>query len=117
MVINFDKNIDSSITSIIVSGVEYELLNVITAGSMGWTIDNDSNIITFLGTTDVQVTFNSPTALKLYSDQFELATSTPYNPFVSGLQTDPHYDSPKTGSIQSHTYIDTDIEKELIGNN
>ena len=112
MVINFDKNIDSNITSINVSGVEYELLNVITAGSMGWTIDRDSNIITFIGSTDIQVTFNSTLALKLYSDQFELATSIPYNPFANGLATDPHYDKIPTGHINPHTYIDTDIEND-----
>lgn len=114
MVINFDKTIDTSITSIIVASIEYENLNVVTSGSMGWTIDNDTNTITFLGTTDVQVSFDSASALQLYATQFELATSVPYNPFTNGLATDPHYDKPKTGSIQPHTYVDTDIEKDLI---
>ena len=112
MVINFDKNIDSNITSIKVNGDDFEILNVVTTGSMGWTIDTDLNIITFLGTTGVQVTFNSAEALKLYSDQFELATSIPYNPFVNGLATDPHYDKIPTGHINPHTYVDTDIEND-----
>ena len=112
MVINFDKNIDDSITSIKVGEADFEILNVITSGSMGWSIDTDLNIITFLGTTDVQVTFNSAEALKLYSDQFGLATSIPYNPFVNGLATDPHYDKIPTGHINSHTYVDTDVEND-----
>jgi len=84
---------------------------------MGWSIDIDLNIISFLGTTDVQITFNSASSLELYSKQIELATSTPYNPYTHGLAEDPHYDKIPTGQIQTHTYTDTDIEQDLINNN
>jgi len=115
MVINFDKNIDPNITKILVAGDnEYEMVNVVTSGSMGWTVDRDTFTLTFLGTTDVQIIFNNLDNLQIYSHQIEFATSTPYNPYASGINTDPHYDNPKSGGIQSHSYVDTDIEQDLI---
>jgi len=115
MVITFDKNIDPNITKILVAGDnEYEMINVVTSGSMGWIVDRDSYTLTFIGSTDVQIVFNNLDNLHIYSKQMELATSTPYNPFANGINPDPHYDNPKSGEIQPHTYTDTDIEQDLI---
>lgn len=117
MVINFNKNIDTNIQSIKVSGGDYEIVNVVTGGTMGWTIDADTNTIAFIGSTDVQVSFNNADNLQLYVDQIEAATSKPWNPFSQGLATDPHYDKIPTGNIVPHTYVNTDIEQDAINGN
>jgi len=114
MVINFDKDLDPNIESIKTSNIEFEMINVVTTGSMGWSIDRDNNILTFLGTTDIKISFSSLDSLHIYSTQMELATSNPYNPYVSGLAEDPHYDKIPTGKIMNHTYEDTNVEQDLI---
>ena len=113
MVINFDKNVDSNIKSIKAAGMDCERVNVVTSGSMGWVVDEDTNTLTFIGSTDVQVVFKDLDSMKLYIKQIEYDLGFPYNPFVKGIDKDPHYDKIPTGHIVPHTYTSTDVEKDL----
>lgn len=115
MVINFDKRIDDKIKNIRVNGEDgFEMVNVVTEGSMGWTVDDDTHTITFLGSTDVQITFEDDEQLDLYLQQFIYASGQPYNPYTQGLNNDPHYDKIPTGEIVPHTYTNTDVEQDLL---
>jgi len=56
-------------------------------------------------------------AMLPYLNQIDLFDGQTFNPGVDGIQK-PSWDSAgsnKTDGIQHHTYIDTDIEKDLIG--
>ena len=114
MVINIDKNLDDNIVSIKVSGNEFERVNIVTSGSMGWVIDDDTHTLAIIGSTDVQISFKSDEAMQPYLKQIEYDLGFPYNPFVKGINKDPHYDKIPTGHIVPHTYETTDVEKDLI---
>jgi len=114
MVIHFNKNTDTNISSIKVSNTDYEIVNVVAEGSMGWAVDEDTHTITFLGSTDTQISFKDQLSLEIYLTQIETALGIPYSPFINGIANDPHYDKIPTGTIQQHQYENTDIEKELI---
>jgi hypothetical protein len=114
MVINIDKTIDNNIVSITANGLDCEKINIVTTGSMGWVIDDDQHVLTMIGSADVQVKFKSAEAMDIYLKQIEYDLGFPYNPFVKGINKDPHYDKVPTGNIVPHTYSTTDVEKDLL---
>ena len=112
MVIIFDKDVDSNIDSIESSGIAGNIFYWQSETANGWLIDKD-NFKIRIGGDDVNINFGSLESMEIYISQF-LALDQGRNPIVDGINNDPHYDLPKTGTIQSHTYVDTDIEKDLI---
>ena len=63
------------------------------------------------------ITFENLSDMQPYLDQIDLFDGQIFNPGVNGVEK-PDWDvgsRDKTEGIQSHTYIDEDIEKDLIG--
>ena len=63
------------------------------------------------------IVFDDLTSMQPYLDQIDLFDGQIFNPGIDGVQK-PDWDvasRDKTEGIQQHTYIDTDIEKDLIG--
>ncbi len=63
------------------------------------------------------IIFDEIASMKPYLDQIDMIDGQVFNPGINGVQT-PDWDvasRDKVEGIQSHTYVDTDIEKELIG--
>ena len=63
------------------------------------------------------IVFDSLASMQPYLEQIDLFDGQIFNPGVDGVQK-PDWDvasRDKTEGIQPHTYVDTDIEKELIG--
>lgn len=113
MIILFDKDIDSNITSILSNDVECTRFywNDTTSN---WGVDLTGFHIT-MGADATVITFNSAEALQPYIDQFLSIDEgiSPINDFVPN----PDYvrgDKSSNGQIVPHTYVDTDIEKDLI---
>jgi hypothetical protein len=113
VVINIDKTLDDNIKSIKVNGNDYERVNIVTNGSMGWVVDKDTNTFAIIGSTDIQIIFSSEDAMMIYVKQIEHDLGFPYNPYVKGINKDPHYDKIPTGNIVKHTYTTTDVESDL----
>jgi len=62
------------------------------------------------------IVFDTLSALAPYLEQIDMIDGEVFNPGVNGIKT-PDWDSgsrDKTEGIQSHTYVDTNIEKDLI---
>ncbi len=112
MVIIFDKAIDSNISSVVSGDITGEAFYWQSETSHGWLIDS-TNFKIRVGADDTTINFASAEAMTPYIEQF-LAPDPGKNPVRDGINTDPFYDLPKTGTIQSHTYEDTDIEQDLI---
>lgn len=110
MVIIFDKNVDANITSVESGDVIGEIFYWQSETAHGWTIDR-TNFKIRMGADDATINFANSEGMQPYIDQF-IAMSSMYNPAVDGVNTDPFYDKPKTGQIEEHTYVDTDIEQE-----
>lgn len=115
MVIIFDKNVDPGITSVISGDVTGDIFYWQSETAHGWLIDQ-TNFKIRMGADDSTINFENAAAMQPYIDQF-VALSAMYNPSVDGVNSDPFYDKPKTGKIETHTYVDTDIEKDLIEGN
>ena len=63
------------------------------------------------------IVFDELASMQPYLDQIDIFDGQIFNPGIDGVQK-PDWDvasRDKTEGIQSHTYIDTDIEKDLIG--
>lgn len=63
------------------------------------------------------IVFDELSSMQPYLDQIDIFDGQIFNPGIDGVQK-PDWDvagRDKTEGIQSHTYIDTDIEKDLIG--
>lgn len=112
MVIVFDKNVDSNITSVESGDVIGDIFYWQSETAHGWLID-PTNFKIRMGADDTTINFANVASMQPYIQQF-LAISTTVNPAVDDIRDDPFYDKPKTGEIVSHTYEDTDIEKEWI---
>lgn len=112
MVIVFDKNFDSNISSIISSNIDADILFFQSETNHAWTIDTKSYNIR-MGADDVTVAFNNYESMVPYIEQFK-ALHPMRNPFKNGVNPDPYYDRPKSGEIVNHSYSLTDIEKDLI---
>lgn len=113
MVILFDKNVDQSITAIRSGDVDGDKFYFHYETTHGWVIDS-LNFIIRVGADDTYIQFISLDAMIPYINQYEILSVRIVNPFTDGIRTDPYYDKPKTGNIVSHTYTNTDVEKELI---
>ena len=112
MVIVFNKNTDSNISSIDCGEMTADVFKWNVAGAASHIMDT-SNFKIKIGAIDTIVTFASLEAMMIYIDQFDVYL-TLINPKEDGISNDPYYDKVNTGSVQSHTYIDTNIEQDLI---
>lgn len=115
MVIVFDKNVDNNITSVQSGDIIGNVFYWQSETAHGWLID-ETNAKIRMGADDTTINFTNKEAMKPYIDQF-IALSSLHNPVTSGVNNDAFYDLPKTGTIVSHTYTNTDIEKDLIQGN
>jgi len=112
MIILFDRAIDANITEIVTNDEistafywRYDLSN--------WTVNRTGFTIS-MGADGTKISFNSLAAMQPYIAQFEALYPDIYSP-KNGVKTDPHYDRmPPSGEIVPHTYVNTDIEKDLI---
>ena len=112
MIIIFDKNEDPNVLSVTSGDVTGEIFYWHSESGNAWTVDKTTFKIRS-GADDATVNFSSAEAMEPYLEQL-FALNSLHNPVVDGVNLDGHYDHPKTGEIVSHTYIDTDIEKDLI---
>ncbi len=112
MVIIFDKAVDTNIIKIesttITSGDKFYYQ---TETHHAWIIDYTTFKIR-VGADDATITFSSIDSMTPYIEQF-YSIFLFVNPF-NGINNDVFYDKPKTGTIQQHTYVNTDIEQDLI---
>lgn len=112
MIIAFDKNLDANIQSVVSGDITGEIFYWQSETANGWLIDN-TNFKIRLGADDTTINFTSAAAMLPYITQMT-SMGTIHNPVIDGINLDPFYDNPKTGTIQPHTYVDTDIEQDLI---
>ncbi len=112
MTILFDKNQDSGITTIDCGGMDADVFKWDVEGASSH-IMNTTNFKIKIGAIDTTVTFDSLAAMEPYIQSFD-SYNLLQDPFNNGVNTDPFYDKIPSGEIQSHTYVDTDIEKDLI---
>ena len=64
------------------------------------------------------VVFDTLENMQIYLDQIDLLDGETFNPGINGLMR-PSWDvasRDKTEGVQSHTYLNTDIEQDLINN-
>jgi len=115
LVIIFDKNKDSGISVIDCGGLTADMFKWDIEGASSHIIDN-VNFKIKIGAIDTTVTFSSAEAMLPYIESFD-NYNTLVDVFSDGVPTDPFYDKVPSGNIQSHSYIDTDIEKDLIEGN
>lgn len=113
MVVVFDTRTTPHLTGIDYGGTSVTVFN--------WSMTDDSTCAfdyegfrIIVGATGVQVKFDSAEALEPYYNQYHMYVSGAFNPVTDGYRTDPHNDHIPTGNIVSHTYENTDIEKDLI---
>jgi len=112
MLIIFDKNVDPNILSVISGDVIGEMLVWSTESGNALTVDK-TNYHIRSGADDATVHFANAESMEPYLNQV-FAINGRHNPIADGVDYDGHYDRPKTGQIVSHTYIDTDVEQDLI---
>jgi hypothetical protein len=115
MIILLDKNIDPNISSILFTndGAEYDQFFWNLNENTTVLVDNINFKISVVAS-NMSVSFSNADAMNLYLDQFKMVSKA-RNIFSEGsIELDPYYDKPKTGEIVSHTYTNTDIEKDLI---
>jgi hypothetical protein len=64
------------------------------------------------------IVFDTIDSMNIYLEQIDMLDGESFNPGVTGLRK-PDWDTggrDKTEGIQSHTYVDTDVEQDLINN-
>ena len=115
MVIVFDKVADTNITEV-KTGDQVGTQFYWKYDGSNWMVDETTFTIS-MGADATKITFNGLSAMTPYVDQFKALNSALHNPFVDGINDDPHYDKPNSGEIVPHTYEDTDIEQDLIDGN
>lgn len=113
MVIVFNKTVDTNITEVITGDQAGTQFYWKYDGS-NWMVDETTFTIS-MGADATKITFSSLAAMEPYVLQYKALNAALHNPFVDGIIDDPHYDKPKSGEIVPHTYVSTDIEKELKG--
>lgn len=112
MVIIFDKSVDANITTIDCGGMDADIFNWAIEAASSHIIDS-INFKLKAGATDVTVTFSSLEAMNPYTESFN-TYHTMNNPITSGVITNAGYGQFESGVINTHTYIDTDVEQDLI---
>lgn len=112
MVIIFNKSVDSNIMTIDCGNMSADIFNWAISASTSHVIDS-LNFKLKAGATDVTVTFNSLEAMAPYIESFR-QFHTLNNPITNGVIINPGYARFESGTINSHTYANTDIEQELI---
>lgn len=112
MIIIFNKSVDSNIISIDCDGMDGDIFNWAIDAASSHIIDS-TNFKLKAGATDVTVTFNSLIAMKPYIDTFN-HYHTLSDPITNGVITNPGYGQFESGTINPHTYVDTNIEQDLI---
>lgn len=113
MIILFNKKTNPNITSIDSAGFSFDKYYWATEGGNYWCI-NESEYTIMCPGEDVVIHFNSLESMQPYIQQMIATDVHVIDPAVVPVNTDPYMDKPKTGSIVSHTYARTDIEKSLI---
>ena len=113
MVIVFDKRSTPNLIDIDYDGTSVTTFNWSVTDDSTCAFDYDGFRI-IVGATGVQVKFDSAEALEPYYNQYHMYISGAFNPVTDGYKVDPHYDHIPTGGIQPHSYVNTDVEKDLI---
>lgn len=115
MVVVFDTRKNDKITSIKWNSEDITLLN--------WSVTDDStcafdfaNKRIIVGQSGIEVLFNDTNAMQAFVDQYYIYIPGAFDPSIDGIKPDPKNDRmpDPTGTIVSHTYTNTDIEKTLI---
>jgi hypothetical protein len=113
MIILFNKATNPDILSIEIGTFVADQYYWTTRGGNYWCVDETNNKIICGGETTA-ISFRTKDSMKPYIDQLLATDPTIVDPAINPINTDPYLDKPKTGSIVSHTYINTDVEKELV---
>ena len=115
MIITFDKSKDSNIDSVVSGDITGDIFYWQSETASGWLIDN-TNFKIRLGADDTTINFTSAASMIPYITQMtSMGTIHIPTEEQDGINTDTYYDKfPPTGIINSHTYVDTDIEQDLI---
>jgi len=112
MTIVFDKNLDSNILELNVNGITGDLFKWNIAMASSYVVDS-VNFKISIGAIGAVITFKSLEAMTPYIASID-NYNTLFNPISNGILTDPFYDKIPSGAIQSHSYVDTNIEQDLI---
>jgi hypothetical protein len=118
MVIVFDKNIDPNITKVETNDEEGTAFYW-TFDLSNWMVNSGVNgtYTISMGADGTKITFTNQAAMQPYIAQFKALYPDIHSPYTS-VTNDPHYDRmPPSGQIVPHTYVNTDIEKDLIEGN
>lgn len=110
MIIVFDKNTDPNIDKIISGSVEGDIFYWNEMADNGWVWDS-VNFRVRVGGADTDIYFKNANGLEPYLRQFSIARVQVINPF-KGVNEDPFYDMPMSGTLVSHSYTYTDVEAE-----